>query len=89
MMKANGNSDYDERGLLPYPLIMAAAKGDPDAVKAVVQHYEGYISSLSIRKFRDERGNTYYGADDDIRDRLRTRHIKAIPFAPSHTAGAP
>lgn len=78
MMKANGNSDYDERGLLPYPLIMAAAKGDPDAVKAVVQHYEGYISSLSIRKFRDERGNTYYGADDDIRDRLRTRLIKAI-----------
>ena len=35
MMKANGNSDFDERGLLPYPLIMAAAKGDPDAVRCV------------------------------------------------------
>lgn len=78
MMKTNGNSDFDERGLLPYPLIIAATKGDPDAVKAVVQHYEGYIASLSVRKFRDERGNAYYGVDEDMRDRLRTRLIKAI-----------
>ena len=78
MMKTNGNSDYDERGLLPYPVIIAATKGDPDAVKTVVQHYEGYISSLAARKFRDGRGSTYYGIDEDIRDRLRSRLIKAV-----------
>ena len=28
-----------ERGLLPYPVILAATKGDPDAMKIVLQHY--------------------------------------------------
>ena len=78
MTAHNGNTEQDERGLLPYPVIIAATKGDPDAVKTVVQHYEGYISSLATRKLRDERGNTYYGIDEDIRDRLRSRLIKAI-----------
>lgn len=78
MMKMNGNSDLDERGLLPYPVIVAAIKGDPDAVKIVVQHYDGYISSLATRKLRDERGNTFFGIDEDMRDRLRSRLIKAV-----------
>ena len=71
MMKMNGNSDLDERGLLPYPVIVAATKGDPDAVKIVVQHYDGYISSLATRTLRDERGNTFFGIGEDRRDRLR------------------
>lgn len=48
MMKQNGNtSEQSERGLLPYVVIVAATKGDPEAMKMVVQHYEGYISYLS------------------------------------------
>ncbi len=44
MMKQNGNtSEQSERGLLPYVVIVAATKGDPEAMKMVVQHYEGYI----------------------------------------------
>lgn len=78
MMKTNGSSDYCESGLLPYPVIIAATKGDPEAMKTVVQHYEGYISSLATRKFRDERGNAYFGVDEDIRDRLRSRLIRAV-----------
>lgn len=77
-MMTNGNSDHDERGLLPYPVIVAATKGDPDAMKIVLKHYESYIASLSVRKMRDERGNTYYGMDEDIRDRLRSRLIRAV-----------
>ena len=43
MMKQNGNtSEQSERGLLPYVVIVAATKGDPEAMKMVVQHYEGY-----------------------------------------------
>ena len=72
------NSDYDERGLLPYPLIVAANAGDPEAIGLVLQHSERQISALSIRKLRDERGNTYYGIDRDIYDRLRSRLIRAI-----------
>lgn len=42
MMKQNGNtSEQSERGLLPYVVIVAATKGDPEAMKMVVQHYEG------------------------------------------------
>ena len=62
-------SEQDERGLLPYPVIIAATKGDPEAMNIVVQHYESYIASLSMRKLRDERGNIYWGIDEDIRER--------------------
>lgn len=72
------NTEQDERGLLPYPVIIAATKGDPEAMKIVVQHYESYIASLSMRKLIDERGNTYYGIDEDIRDRLRSKLMRAV-----------
>ena len=73
-----GNTDNDERGLLPYPVIIAASKGDPEAMNIVVKHYDSYIASLSMRKLRDERGNTYWGIDEDIRDRLRSRLMRAV-----------
>ncbi len=78
MTKIIGNTKQDERGLLPYPVIIAATKGDPEAMQIVVEHYESYISYLSMRKFRDERGNTYYGIDEDIRDRLRSKLMRAV-----------
>lgn len=68
----------DERGLLPYPVIIAATKGDPDAMRIVVKHYESYIADLSMRKLLDERGNTYWGIDEDIRDRLRSKLMQAV-----------
>lgn len=51
------NCNDNERGLLPYPVILAATKGDPDAMKIVMQHYQSYIAHLSMRKIRDENGN--------------------------------
>ena len=73
-----GNTEQDERGLLHYPVIIAATKGDPEAMNIVIQHYESQISYLSMRKLRDERGNTYYGIDEDIRDRLRSHLMRAV-----------
>jgi len=73
-----GNAGQDERGLLPYPVIIAATKGDTDAMAVVMRRYEGEIADLSMRKLRDERGNTYYGIDEDIRDRLRSRLMRAV-----------
>ena len=72
------NNENAESGLLPYPAIIAATKGDPEAMNIVVQHYESYIASLSMRKLRDERGNIYWGIDEDIRDRLRSRLMRAV-----------
>ena len=67
-----------ENALVPYPVILAASKGDPDAMKIVLQHFSGYIASLSMRKLYDERGNVYYGVDEDIRERLQARLMRAI-----------
>ena len=30
MTAHNGNTEQDERGLLPYPVLIAATKGDPE-----------------------------------------------------------
>ena len=68
----------NERGLLPYPVILAATKGDPDAMKIVVQHYQSYIAHLSMKKIRDESGNTYYGVDEDLRERLQAKLMRAV-----------
>ena len=78
MNELNGNTQQDERGLLPYPVIIAASKGDPEAMQIVVHNYESYIATLSMRKLRDERDNTYYGIDEDIRDRLRSKLMRAV-----------
>ncbi|WP_048801116.1 helix-turn-helix domain-containing protein [Streptococcus constellatus] len=73
-----GKTGNDERGLLPYPVIIAATKGESQAMNIVCQHYAGYIAHLSMRKLRDERGNTYYDIDEDIRDRLRSKLMQAV-----------
>ena len=78
MITKVSNNENAESGLLPYPVIIAATKGDPEAMAIVVKHYESYIASLSMRKFRDERGNTYWGIDEDIRDRLRSMLMRAV-----------
>jgi hypothetical protein len=50
---------------LPYPIILAANKGEPEAMKYVILHYGSYMTSLSTSKLRDEQGNTYWGIDED------------------------
>lgn len=72
------NSNNNERGLLPFPVILAATKGDPDAMKIVLQHYQSYIAHLSMKKIRDENGNTYWGIDEDLRERLQTKLMQAV-----------
>ena len=78
MTTQTGKTTDDERGLLPYPVIIAATKGEPQAMNIACQHYAGYITHLSMRKLRDERGNTYYGIDEDIRDRLHSKLMQAV-----------
>lgn len=45
MNGTNGKqSDFPDVALVPYPVIVAATKGDPDAMKIVLQHFSGYIT---------------------------------------------
>ena len=79
MNGTNGNqSGSTDKALVPYPVILAATKGDPDAMKMVLQHFSGYIASLSMRKLYDERGNVYYGVDEAVRERLQAKLMRAI-----------
>lgn len=78
MNGTNGKYEGPEVALVPYPIILAATKGDPEAMKLVVQHFSGYIASLSMRKLYDERGNAYYGVDEDIRERLQAKLMKTV-----------
>lgn len=78
MSGTNGDSAVLQAGLLPYPIIIAATRADPDAMSAVIRHFSGYIASLCIRKLIDERGNAYYGVDEDIRDRLQAKLMMAV-----------
>ena len=69
MNGTNGNQPgYPENALIPYPVIVAATKGDPDAMKMILQHFSGYIARLSMRKLYDE----------DIRERLQAKLMMAV-----------
>ena len=47
MNGTNGKqSDFPDVALVPYPVIVAATKGDPDAMKIVLQHFSGYIGAF-------------------------------------------
>lgn len=63
--------------LIPYPVIAAAVRGDPDAVNQV-DHYSDYIAAMSVRKSYDQKGNLCFVVDEDIRRRLETKLTIAI-----------
>nr|WP_307480305.1 helix-turn-helix domain-containing protein [Cytobacillus purgationiresistens] len=63
---------------MPHPIILAVNKGEAEAMKVVVLHYGSYMTSLSMRKLCDEQGNTYWGIDEDTRDRLRSKLMQSI-----------
>lgn len=75
-MTKNHNKPHSR--LLPYDIIRAASKGDPDAVSAVLRHYEGYIARLSMRRLFDENSNTYLCVDETMRHRLEIKLIAGI-----------
>ena len=64
--------------LLPYPIIAAAVRGEPDAVNTVIRHYSGYIAALSKRTIRDKRGFSQFQMDIDLFRRLERKLLIAI-----------
>lgn len=69
--------------LLPYEVIQRATQGDPEAMQAILIHYEGYIRSLSTRTMVDEYGMKYSYIDTELQERLKTKLItKTLEFDP-------
>lgn len=63
---------------IPVPVIMAAIKGEPEAIAYVLRHYRNYIRKLSTRTLRDEYGNEYLYVDSDMENRLQSKLIFSI-----------
>lgn len=78
MNKMTNKHNSQNTGLLPFPVIAAAADGDVDAINVVLQHYAGYIAVLSTKRLYDETGNPYLYVDEGIRRRLETKLITKI-----------
>jgi hypothetical protein len=67
----------DKHELISYAVIEAAVSGDVEAMNAILQHYSGYITSLSSRYGFDRHGCPQSWVDEGIRKRLETRLIIA------------
>ena len=64
--------------MLPVSVIVAASKGNVDALEKVLKHYDRYIIKLSSRLIYDEEGNVSTQVDDIIRQRLQVKLIEAV-----------
>ena len=64
--------------LIPYPVIVAAVGGNPEAVYRVVRDYSGYIAALSTRTSYGSDGYPRPQVDEDLRGRLETKLIISI-----------
>ncbi|WP_394903297.1 helix-turn-helix domain-containing protein [Clostridium butyricum] len=63
-MKKNRHPSFDT--------IAAAVDGDKEAIKKVLNFYDGYISKLSLRKMYDDYGNVYMVVDSELKGRIQT-----------------
>lgn len=68
----------DQIKLPPFEMIKAAVGGDIVAINSIIDHYQGYITSLSVRKMYDEYGQVHYCVDETLRRRLETKLITVI-----------
>lgn len=71
-------SRIPEEKLLPFETILLATKGDPDSIKAVLKHFEGYIMKMSTRILYDEYGLSYQCVDYELKQRIENRLISQI-----------
>ena len=64
--------------LLSFKIILDATKGEPLAMEKVIEHFKGYMITLSTRKLEDEYGNTCSYVDESIYRRLELKLITAV-----------
>jgi hypothetical protein len=65
-------------GDLSYDTIIMASYGDPDAVQAVLKHYERYILALSVIRLYDEDGTPCMYIDETLRRELELRLVTKV-----------
>ncbi len=66
-------SKIPEDRLLPYETICAATKADPEALNAVLRHFDGYIAAMATRIFYDEFGQSYRCVDPELKSLIESK----------------
>ena len=66
------------RALLDYDTIAAASTGDPDAMAEVLRHFDGFISKLATRTFRDANNVSFSGVDQEMKERMQLKLIASL-----------
>lgn len=61
-----------------FEIIVAATDADKEAIKKVLDFYDGYISKLSLRKMYDDYGNVYMVVDSELKGRIQTAVMNMI-----------
>lgn len=65
---------------IPYQIIISAKHGDPEAMKAILHHYERYINHFSKRVEYDDCGNSYDIVDSEIKQRIEEKLMLGIIY---------
>ncbi|BBM18396.1 MULTISPECIES: helix-turn-helix domain-containing protein [Enterococcus] len=68
----------DNHLTLTSKVIIEAVSGDPIAMNCVLNHYQGYIVNLSLRKDYTEFAKSPFYVDEYTRRRLETKLMEKI-----------
>ena len=63
---------------ITYETIIAAKKGNPEAMRQIIRHYTPFIISRSKRRFYDDFDNVYFFVDNSIVDLITAKLMHAI-----------
>lgn len=69
---------FSPADLLPLPVIQAAKRGDPEALDAVLRHYDDYINALCQKRSYTPNGQYVIVIDQYMKRRLEIKLITAI-----------
>ena len=72
------SNELPEARLLPFDVIVAATRGESEALAQVLKHFEGYIAKMSTRIYHDEFGQSFPGVDEELRQRIECRLMAQI-----------
>ena len=65
---------------ISYATIIAAKKGNAEAMDQIIKHYTPFIVSRSKRRFYDEFENVYHFVDKSIVDLITAKLMYAIVY---------
>ena len=63
---------------ISFSVLQAAVNGEAEAIQQVIEHYEGYIKTISTSVMIDEFGNDQYVTDTYLIEVLKLHLVTAI-----------